>query len=117
MQVVQRRERPAERFLCLEQVANVGAGVVPAAMAVAFRIERAGVIGKFGVLVAEHSPAGVNETVLSVLCGQNAVEHVDPALDEFQQIPGSAHPPTLECVGGVFLPIDKHFFIIYIKKC
>ena len=52
MQVMERRERPAEGFLGLEQVAHVGAGVVPAAMAIAFQVERAVIIGKLGVLVA-----------------------------------------------------------------
>ena len=117
MQVVDGRKRPAEGFLGLEKVTHVGTGVVPAAMAVAFRIERVAVIGELGVLVAEHSPAGVNETVLRVLGKQNAVEHVDSALDEFQQVPGRAHPPALICRGCFFLSIDKHFFIIYIKKC
>jgi len=113
MQVVQRRKRPAEGFLCLEQVARVGAGIVPAAVAVAFRVERAAVIGKFGVLVAEHSPAGVNKAVLRILGGQNAIEHVDAAGNKRKQVPGRAHPPALKCRGGLFSIFSLWIFLFY----
>ena len=91
MQVVDGRKRPAERFFCLEEVAQVGAAVVAAAVAVAFGIEREVVaVGEFRALVAEHSPAGVNEAVLGVFRGQDAVEHVHATLHKFEQVPRSA---------------------------
>lgn len=40
MQVVDGRKRPAEGFFGLEEVAQVSAAVVAAAVAVAFRVER-----------------------------------------------------------------------------
>ena len=79
MQVVERRKRPAEGFLGLEQVAHIGASVVPAAMAVAFRVERAVVIGELGVLVAEHSPAGVHKAILGVLSAAVGEHRAVPA--------------------------------------
>ena len=114
MQVMERRERPVEGFLCFEQVTDVGAGVVPAAMAVAFRVQRRIVlVREFGIFVAEHSPAGIHEAVLCVLGGQNAVEHVDPAFDEFQQVPGRAYPPALKCRGVLFSIFSLWIFLFY----
>ena len=82
-------------------MAQVGAAVVAAAVAVAFRVQRRIVlVCELGILVAEHSPAGVHEAVLGVFRGQNTVEHVDPAFDKFQQVPGRAHPHHV--AGAVF---------------
>ena len=55
---------------------------------------------ELGVLVAEHSPAGINEAVLGVFRGQNTVEHVDPAGNKRKQVPGRAHPHHV--AGAVF---------------
>ena len=101
MQVVDGGKRPAEGFLALEKVAQIRAAVVAAAVAIAFRVQRRIVlVRELGVLVAEHSPAGVHEAILGVFRGQNAIEHVDPALDKRKQIPRRAHPHHV--AGAVF---------------
>ena len=101
MQIVDGRKRPAEGFFGLEKMAHVAPAVIAAAVAIAFRIQRNIVaVGELCALVAEHSPAGVNEAVLGVFRGKNAIEHVHAALDQFQQVPGRAH--THHVAGAVF---------------
>ena len=105
---MERRERPAEGFLCFEQVTDVGAGVVPAAMAVAFQVQRRIVlVREFGIFVTEHSPAGIHEAVLCVLGGQNAVEHVDPTKRLQKKC------DVLKCRGGVFSIFSLWIFLFY----
>ena len=88
VQIVDAGERVAERFAGVVQVAQVGAAEVAAAVAVAIRVDRLVVFfGVAGSLVAEHAFACEEHAVTGIARRHHAVEHVDTATDQFQQVP------------------------------
>ena len=88
VQIVDACERIAERFAGMVQVAQVGAAEVAAAVAIAIRIDWFVVFfGMAGGLVAEHAFAGEQHAVAGVARRHHAVEHIDTASNQFEQIP------------------------------
>ena len=93
VQVVDACERVAERFAGVVQVAQVGAAEVPAAIAVAVRIDGLVVfLGMAGSLVAEHAFASEQHAVAGVARRHHTVEHVDTASNQFEQVPRRSDP-------------------------
>ena len=91
VQIVDARERVAERFAGVVQVAQVGTAEVAAAVAVAIRID--GLVVFFGVaggLVAEHAFACEEHAVAGVARRHYAVEHIHASTNQFEQVPRSS---------------------------
>ena len=86
MEVVLAEELPAERLRALGEVMQVGARVARAGRAGALRIER--LLGAFVDAAAQLQEAarGEGDAALRELRRHDAVEHVDAAMDGFEDI-------------------------------
>ncbi len=103
-EVVDGDEGGTEHFFYVEEVAEVAAGEVLAAVTVAALFEGAFVEGVFGVAEAAGAGEGKGEAVAAVASGQDAVEHVDAALDGFKDVLGVADAHE---VAGFFLGEER----------
>ena len=90
--VVEGEQALAEDFADGEQVAHVGPGEVPAAVAVASLLDGGEVPGKAAGLDLERAVPRERGTVARMAGGHDAVEHVDPARDGLDDLDPVSDP-------------------------
>ena len=89
--VVVGEELPAEGFVALDQMMDVGAGMAAAGRAIAAGVER--FVGEFidGAAEVDFTVGGERGAALSELPGDDAIEHVHAAMHRLQNVDRGAH--------------------------
>ena len=87
------QQHRAKDFAALGQVVEVGAAIFGAGIAGAARVERRGIFSVACITQVDRAGPGEALPIAARAAGQDAVEHVDPALHRANQIVGLAHPP------------------------
>ena len=90
-QIMLGQQHCAEDFAGLGQVVEIGAAVVAAGIARATLVQRGQILGVFCVAQIERAVPGEGLAVAARAAGQDAIEHIDPALDRADQVIGLAH--------------------------
>ncbi len=79
IEIVHDGQPHAQHFVCLEQVADIGAGVVPAGRTSAGGVDGALVALILGILDVDDAAPGVQVAVAGVAAGHDAIEEVHAA--------------------------------------
>ena len=90
-QIVDGQEMPAQDLVGLDEMVQVGARVVPASLTAAMGVDRPLRKLMHGSAQLNLPLRGENDAALRELGGDDAVEHVDAAMNGFQQIDRRAH--------------------------
>ena len=109
-QVVHDGQTHPQQLFRLEQMADIGAGVVPAGRAAAGGVDGALIALVLGILDVDDAAPGVQVAVAGVAAGHNAVEQVHAAGNGFDDVAGcaDAHQVADLILGHVRLHLADH---------